>query len=55
MAESEKKLLVREAELKNNAIDLVARFEELEKAQVEIGLLKGELAMLHRENMSLTL
>ena len=46
---------VREEELKNNAIDLVARFEELEKAQVEIGLLKGELARFHEESKLLKL
>ena len=32
LAELENKLSVREEELKINAIDLVARFEELEKA-----------------------
>ena len=55
MTESEKKLLAREKELKNNAIDLVAKIEGLEKAQVEIGLLKGELARLHMESKSFKL
>ena len=41
LTKSEKKLSAREEELKNNAIDLVARADELEKAQVVIRLLKG--------------
>ena len=41
MTESEKKLAAKEEELKNNTIDLVARTEGLERAQAEIGLLKG--------------
>ena len=53
MTESEKKLSAREEELKNNTIDLVARTDGLEKAQAEIGLLKGELARLHVKNRSL--
>ena len=51
----EKKLSVREEELKNNTIDLVAKSEELEKAWAEIGLLKGELTKLHKEGRSLRL
>ena len=42
-----------EEELKNNAINLVARTEGLERAQAEIGLLKGELTRLYAENRSL--
>ena len=40
---------VREEELKTNVIDLVARYEELGKAQVGIRLLKRELARLYEE------
>ena len=47
--------MVREEELKTNAIDLVARSKELEKARAEIWLLKGELARLHEESRSLRL
>ena len=45
--------MAREEELKTNAIDLVALFKELEKAQAEIGELRGELAWLHEEVRSL--
>ena len=55
LTESEKKLSAREEELKNNTIDLVARIEGLEKAQAEIGLLKGELAKLHTDSKLLKL
>ena len=55
MTKSEKKLLASEEELKNKAIDLVAKTKGLEKAQAEIGLLKGELTKLHVENRSLKL
>ena len=55
LVELEKKLSVREEEIKNNAIDLVAKFKELEKAQAEIGLLKGQLARLHEEGRLLRL
>ena len=55
LVESDKKLSVREKELKTNAIDLVAKSEELKKAQVEIGLLKGEVARHHKEGRSLRL
>ena len=55
MTKSEKKLLASEEELKNNAIDLVAKTKGLKNAQAEIGLLKGELAKLHVENRSLKL
>ena len=34
----------KEEELKANEIDLVAKFEELEKARTKIGQLRGELA-----------
>ena len=53
VTESEKKLATKEEELKNNAIDLVARTERLERAQAEIGLLKGELARLYMKNRSM--
>ena len=53
LTELEKKLSAREEELKNNSIDLMARTEGLERAQVEIGLLKGVLTRLHAENRSL--
>ena len=55
LAESEKKLWVKDEELKSNAIDLVAQSKELEKSQDEIGLLKGELARLYEESRSLRL
>ena len=55
MVESEKTLSVKEEELKNNEIDLVARTEWQEKAQAEIGLLKRELARLYEESRSLKL
>ena len=55
LAESKKKLSVRKEELKNNAIDLVARSEELDKTRAKIGLLKGQLARLHEEERSLKL
>ena len=55
MTTSEKKLSTREEELKNNAIDLVARTKGLGRAQAEIGLLKGDLSRLHAENRSLKL
>ena len=35
-------------------IDLVARSDELEKAQTKIRQLRGELARLHKEVRSLT-
>ena len=44
---------VREEELKNNAIDLMVRSEELDKGQAEIGLLKEELTRLHKEGRPL--
>ena len=53
MTQSEKKLSAKEDELKNNIIDLVARTEGLERAQIETGLLKGELTRLHAEYRSL--
>ena len=49
LAESEKKLLVKEEELKTNAINLVAKSEEPKKAQAEIGLLKGDVTRLHED------
>ena len=49
----ENKLGTKEEELKNNEIELVARNKRFERAQVEVGLLKGELAWLHAENRSL--
>ena len=44
-----KKLTTKEEELKTNEIDLVARSKKLEKAQAEIGQLRGELARLYKE------
>ena len=55
LSELEKKLLAREEELKNNAIDLVARTEGMEKAQAKVGLLKGELGRLHEVSWLLKL
>ena len=40
LTKSKKKLSVREEELKNNAIDLVARSEELEKARLRLAYLR---------------
>ena len=53
MTELENKLGVKEDELKNNEIKLVARNKRFERAQVEIRLLNGELARLHANNRSL--
>ena len=53
MIESERKLAAKEEELKENKIKLVARNEGLERAQAEVGLLKGELARFHADNRSL--
>ena len=53
MTELENKVGAKEEELKNNEIELVARNERFERAQVEIGLLKGELVKLHADNKSL--
>ena len=47
------KLATKEEELKSNAIELVARTKRLERAQAEVGLLKGELARLYVDNRSL--
>ena len=41
MTESEKKLAAKEEKLKTIEIELVAIYERLEKAQVEVELLKG--------------
>ena len=41
--EAEKKLATKEEELKANEVELVAKVEELEKAQVKVGQLGGEL------------
>ena len=49
----ENKLRTKEEELKSNEIELVARAEKYKQVQVEVGLLKGELAWLHAENRSL--
>ena len=43
----------KEEELKGNEIDLVAKFKELEKAQAEIGELRGELTKFREEVRSL--
>ena len=51
--ELEKKLKNKEEELKSNEIKLVARNERFEKAQAEVGLLKGELSKLYADNRSL--
>ena len=48
--ELENKLGAKEEELKNNEIELVARNERFERAQAEVGLLKGELTRLHADN-----
>ena len=53
MTESEKKLAAKEEKLKTNEIELVTMNERFEKAQAEVGLLKGELARLHADNRSL--
>ena len=47
------KLRAKEEELKSNEIELVARTEKYEQVQAEVGLLKGELAWLHADNISL--
>ena len=49
MTELENKLAAKEEELKNSEIELVAKNERFER----VGLLKGELARLHADNMSL--
>ena len=49
----ENKLGVKEEELKNNEIELVARNESYKGFQAELRLLKGELALLYAENKSL--
>ena len=53
MIELERKLKEKEEELKSNEIKLMARNERFERVQVEVGLLKGELAKLHSNNKSL--
>ena len=53
MTNLENKLRVKEEELKNNEIELVARNKRYENVQAELRLLKGELAQLHTENKSL--
>ena len=49
----ENELGTKEEKLKNNEIELVAWNERFERAQVKVGLLKGELARLHAEKRSL--
>ena len=49
----ENKLGVKEEELKNNEIELVAQNERYKRVQAELRLLKGELARLHAKNKSL--
>ena len=53
MADLENKLGVKEKELMNNEVKLVAQNERYERVQAEVGLLKGDLALLHAENRSL--
>ena len=53
MNDLENKLGVKEEELKNNEIELVARNERYKGFQAELRLLKGELALLYAENKSL--
>ena len=43
MTNLENKLGVKEEELENNEIELVARNERYERVQVELGLLRGSL------------
>ena len=49
----ENKLGAKEEELKSNEIELVVRIEKYEQVQAEVGLLKGELTLLHADNRSL--
>ena len=42
LAKSEKKLMAKEEEHNTNEIDLVTKSKELEKAQTEIGQLRGD-------------
>ena len=49
----ENTLRVKDEELKNNEIELVAHNVKYEKVQDELGLLKGELARLDANNRSL--
>ena len=53
VTELERKLKNKEEELKSNEIELVARNKRFERAQAEVGMLKGELAKLHADNKSL--
>ena len=50
VADLENKLRIKEEELKNNEVELVAWNERYKGVQAEVGLLKGELACLHVEN-----
>ena len=50
MTDLENKLGAKEEELKSNEIELVAQTEKYEQVQVEVELLKGELARLHANN-----
>ena len=49
----ESKLRVKDEELKNNEVELVAQTVKYEKLQDELGLLKGDLARFDADNRSL--
>ena len=53
MVKAEKKLAAKEEELKSNEVELMAKVEELEKAQTKVEQLGGELTRFHEEVRSL--